>query len=240
MRLYFIFTSATLFQNVTVFIFTSAPLFQIATVLYSHVCSVISECGCTLFSRLFHCFRMRLYLLVGVVLALLLEGIVCPPVNQAKEKTEEKKEADDDKEDPVSEVMKWPHSHRLKARAHRGVVAQRQVILGIKISTLFIHLWHAHCKRLDAALRIRTCANIWLYAHQERIRSDLHKSRRLRCAEGIRLENSTILCHRTSQQKEEGDSMRRSGNTTSWFRTCAHRERSDLCGDPLGVQRALD
>ena len=147
MRLYFIFTSDPVFQIAAVlyshvcsvisecgctlfsrllryfrlrlyFIFTSAPLFQIAAVLYSHVCSVISECGCTLFSRLLRYFRMRLYLLVGVVLALLLEGIVCPPVNQAKEKTEEKKEADDDKEDPVSELVNWLHSHRLKAHAH--------------------------------------------------------------------------------------------------------------------------
>ena len=26
-------------------------------------------------------------------------------------------------------------------------------ILGVKISTLFIYMWHAHCKRIDTALR---------------------------------------------------------------------------------------
>ena len=26
-------------------------------------------------------------------------------------------------------------------------------ILGVKISSLFFHMWHAQCKRLDAALR---------------------------------------------------------------------------------------
>ena len=26
-------------------------------------------------------------------------------------------------------------------------------ILGVKMSTLLIHMWHAHCKRLDAALK---------------------------------------------------------------------------------------
>ena len=37
-----------------------------------------------------------------------------------------------------------------KAYTHRTRCCERQ-ILGVKIRILFTHMWHAHCKQLDAA-----------------------------------------------------------------------------------------
>ena len=63
-------------------------------------------------------------------------------------------------------------------------------ILGLKITTLFIHMWHAHCKQLDAEL-MKHCAAlepvlIYCFMH---IGGHFARgqSRRFQCAESIRL-----------------------------------------------------